>query len=138
MPVVATTMDEGEYNLLRSRAAICPFFVIPVRRDEGHFVMLVQWQNNVCLFTFLDEYKKNPHAAEPWAALTMYNELIPTHNMALARSDYNPFHLKKPEAQRLMDIVRVYYTQGNQYEMVEAFNHRPDTFDFERHLRECK
>ena len=138
MPVVATTMEEGEYNLLRSRAVTCPFFILPVRRDAGHFVMLVQWQDNVCLFTFLEEYKKNPHAAEPWAAITMYDELAKTHHVALARNDYNPLHLTKVEAQRLMELVRIYYVEGNQYRMVEDFNHRPDSFDYERHIRECR
>ena len=138
LPVVATTLDAGEYNLLRSRAAICPFFVLPVQRDQGHFVILVQWQDNVCLFTFLEEYKKNPHGAEPWAAMTMYSELVPTHDLALSRTDYNPLHLTKIEAQRLMELVRIYYVESNQYQVVEDFNHHPDCFDWEKHIRECR
>lgn len=70
--------------------------------------------------------------------MTMYNELVPTHRMALSRFDYNPLKMSKVEAKRLMELIRVYYVQGNQYQMVEDFNHRPDHFDFERHLRECE
>lgn len=110
-------MEAGEYNLLRARAATCPFFIFPVRRKGGHFVMLAQWQDNVCLFTFLEEYKKNPHSAEPWAAMTMYNELVNTHGVALSRFDYNPLHISKVEAKHLMELLRIFYVQGNQYEV---------------------
>ena len=79
--------------------------------------MLAQWQDNVCLFTFLEEYKKNPHSAEPWAAMTMYNELVNTHAVALSRFDYNPLHLSKVEAKHLMELLRIFYVQGNQYEV---------------------
>ena len=78
-PVVATTLEGGEFNLLRARSALSPFFILPVHRAGGHFVMLAQWRDGVCLFTFLEEYKKNPHAAQPWAATTMYSELLDTH-----------------------------------------------------------
>ena len=41
-----------------------PVFIHPVFKGEGKFFMVIsQFQDNHCLFTYLEDYKKNPQTA---------------------------------------------------------------------------
>lgn len=43
-----------------------PMFVLPVQREGGHFVLLSQVQDRHCLFTYLEDFKRNPATAQPY------------------------------------------------------------------------
>ena len=43
-----------------------PRFIFPVFKDHGAFFMLVgEWQDRSCIFTYLEQYKRDLNAAEP-------------------------------------------------------------------------
>jgi ATP synthase F1 complex assembly factor 1 len=75
---VATTVTSAKYALFRKRAKESPFFILPVARDAGHFVLLLQAQGNSNLFTFLEDYKRNPSGATPYFVVTLFDELLLT------------------------------------------------------------
>ena len=51
-------IPEAEYDLIKSRAASAPLFVLPLGKGEGRSMsMLLQWQAPHALFTALDEYR---------------------------------------------------------------------------------
>lgn len=48
----------ADYDLLKSRAASAPLFVLPLGKGQGHSVsMLLQWQLPHALFTVLEDYR---------------------------------------------------------------------------------
>ena len=106
---VAGTLSGAQYDLLESRAASSPFFVFPVPRDEGHFILLSQAQGKHFLFTFLEDYKRSPATAQPWASVQLFDELLDTKAVGLVRAEVMPERLASAEADRLLMLVRRYY-----------------------------
>ena len=73
---VARTLEETQATLLVDRAQAAPLQLHPVRRGEGHFLLLSQFQHRKhFLFTFLEDYKKNPALARPWLTMTLHDDL---------------------------------------------------------------
>ena len=117
------------------RAQAAPLQLHPVRRGEGHFLLLSQFQHRKhFLFTFLEDYKNNPETATPYFSLTMYDDFKETKDLVLARGDISDM-MKRSEAQRIMEFTTSFYLDN--YEAVEAFNHTPEKFDFVAHVDEC-
>jgi ATP synthase F1 complex assembly factor 1 len=73
---VSTVLSAHQYRLLSSRLLASPFFIFPIRRKGGHFLLLLQSQEKSQLFTFLDDYKKAPERATPYFILTLFDEII--------------------------------------------------------------
>merc|ERR1712146_60816 len=96
-----------------------------------------QFQDNHCIFTSLEDYKQNPHSAAPLVAVNMY-DLKLTHDLILVRAELSPQHVTKKEAKMLMELMRIYYVNDNQYRRIEEFNHRPGQFDYNAHVREAR
>eukprot|EP00939_MAST-03C_sp_MAST-3C-sp1_P002832 g2832.t1 len=134
---VGAIFSDTDNNTIRHRARQCPTFIWPVRRDEGYFVMLSQWQENHCLFTFLDDYKKNPAMANPWLVVSLYDEFVAEHRLSLVRGSFSPPHLTRGECTRLVGLLHRFYVQDNFYRTVEDFTLRPKTFDATKHLTTC-
>lgn len=133
-----TVFSEDQMRFVLSRTQRCPMFVFPVFRNNGHFVMLSQFDGLSCAFTFLDDYKKDPMTAMPWMATTMHDDLCERGKPVLVRSDYSKPHLDKLEAEYLMNALVRSYTHENMYNMVDAFNNEQGSFDINRHFAQCK
>ena len=73
---VSTVLTAHQYRLLNSRLVTSPFFIFPLRRKGGHFLLLLQSQEKSQLFTFLDDYKRAPERATPYFILTLFDEII--------------------------------------------------------------
>lgn len=73
---VSTIVSSAKYTVFRKRAKESPFFILPVARETGHFVLLLQAQGNSNLFTFLEDYKRNPVGATPYFVVTLFDELL--------------------------------------------------------------
>lgn len=58
-------------------------------------MLFAQWQDNYCIFTFLDDYRRNPSTAEPYLALTMFDDFLDRKELVLVRGDFSG-HLVKP------------------------------------------
>ena len=58
---------QAEFAGIAERKRRCPRFLYPVRKGAGAFFTLyAEWQDNFCIFTFLDDYRRNPATAQPW------------------------------------------------------------------------
>jgi hypothetical protein len=87
---VATTLTESEYNGLRSVGRKNPMMVFPVRKDEGQFYMVVaQMQDNHVIFTYLEHFKRNPETAEPYLAVTLFDDFLERKQLVLVRGDFS-------------------------------------------------
>lgn len=119
---------------LRKKAKKCPLFILPVWRDEGHFMMISQFQDKCFLLTYLEDYKVNPEGAQPYATISMYGDLVESKGLGLIRADITP-NLTKKEVDRLIRLLIRFYSP-HAHHHVEAFNLRPAEFDLEKMLSE--
>ena len=61
-------------------------------------------QGKHCILTFLEHYRKNPATAEPYMAVTLYEDLIDRKQLVLVRGDYSA-HLTKKVRYRLWRLL---------------------------------
>ena len=48
-----------------------------MRKSSGYYVLLCQNQDKSFIYTFIEDYKKDPQNATPYLVITMFDELIP-------------------------------------------------------------
>ena len=65
----------------------------------------------------------------------MFDELVRVKQLALLRGDVIS-HMTQEEGRVVMEQVLDSYLIDSQYEQVRAFNHTPQSFDFEKHTQE--
>lgn len=137
---LAAVLPLAEYARFVQRAARYPMFVYPVLRPGGAFLSLLgeaQGGRHV-LFTFLQEYRDKPAAAQPRLLFTLYDELLAEKEMALLRAEIvHQEELSEADAQRVLHMWRRLYTSEDGSEgaaMVRAFHERPGAFSFDRAL----
>ena len=113
------------------RAKQCPMFVFPVfKSTDGAFLMMLsQFQQNVFLFTSLEEYKQNPHGATPWLSIALYDDLTATKDLGLLRADFMP-SVSKKEAQVLAEMLVDAYDVSFA-DHCQRFNLTPQSFSFD-------
>ena len=64
-------------------------FILPVKRDSGHFIVVGQFKGRTTLITHLEDYKQNPNAADPYLTISVHDELVETKDIALVRGDFS-------------------------------------------------
>ena len=121
-------------QVLVDRAGAAPTFLFPVFRDAGHFMLLSQFQNRRhFIFTFLEDYKKNPALARPYLTLTMHDELANDKDIVLLRGDVEKQMLKE-EADHVVSQVVESYCIASRYSSNSGaltFNQNPNAFDLD-------
>lgn len=131
---VATSWTPEEYAGIQERKRRCPRFVYPILKGDGKFFNLIaEWQDKYCIFTFLDDYRRNPSAAEPYMSVALYDDFLTRKQLVLVRGDFSG-HLRKADATHLLNLMRYFYFSEPKW--VETFNLTPDKFDFNRFLME--
>ena len=135
---VARTLEETQATLLVDRAQAAPLQLHPVRRGEGHFLLLSQFQHRKhFLFTFLEDYKKNPALARPWLTMTLHDDLVKDRGLVLVRGDVEK-ELAKNEAEFLMDQTVQSYCVLSRFSAPSGpltFNQEPKKFDLDGMMR---
>ena len=88
-----------EHLKITERARESPLFIFPVRREQGHFLLLSQFNapSDMFVMTFLEDYKQNPAAAQPWLSVTLFGELL-TRNPESDSSPLAPGRPAEPQA----------------------------------------
>jgi ATP synthase F1 complex assembly factor 1 len=102
--------------------------------DGKFFVLLAEWQDKHCIFTFLDDYKRNPGRAEPYLSVSLFDDFLARKQLVLVRGDFSG-HLTKADATHLLTLLRFFYFQEPRW--VETFNKDAAAFDFNALLRDC-
>eukprot|EP00943_MAST-04B_sp_MAST-4B-sp1_P006172 g6172.t1 len=131
---ISGTMSSSQYNTLFQRLRESQYFVLPVKRDDGHFMMLSQAQEKHILFTYLEDFRNNPETALPYLAVTLYDDFKENKDLVLLRGDISDM-ITKPESTNLLHLFTKFYFSD--YEWVDTFNNKPNEFDFEKHLENC-
>ena len=86
---VSAIMTPELYLTFLSRAKAHPIFILPVPKDDSnsYFMLVSQNQEKSTLFTWLEDFKKNPQNANPYMVLTCFDELVRKKHRALLRGD---------------------------------------------------
>ncbi|KAI9916556.1 hypothetical protein PsorP6_017027 [Peronosclerospora sorghi] len=134
---IATALNAIQFHALVERATKAPYFIFPVYRQDGFFNMLCQFQQSCFLITYLEAFKENPSAAPPCVAVSLYDNLIATKDLALVRADVIHM-LDKKESQLLLHQLLTSYQRDELYDLVDKFNNKPNQFDFELYRRLLK
>ena len=97
-----------EHLKITERARESPLFIFPVRREQGHFLLLSQFNapSDMFVMTFLEDYKQNPAAAQPWLSVTLFGELLTSKAVGLLRVDIAPERLSKREGEHVLGLAR--------------------------------
>ena len=130
--VIGASWTTNDYESFLKTGKSASMFVFPVERSDGNFVMLSQVQEKHCILTMLDEYKLNPTNAQPWLALTFYDDLAEDKDVVLVRGDVLISQLTLEEGKRLWGNVRHFYL--NETDQVDKFNNDPNGFNIDSHL----
>lgn len=129
---VAEMWTAEQFKAFKQAAAkFGKLFFFPVPRDGGHFNVISQVQGAHVLFTYLEDYKRDPHGAQPYLAVTFYEELAKDQGLVLVRGDIAPLALDREESLKLLALTRQYYLEET--ESVAAFN--KGKLDFDAHIK---
>lgn len=93
-----------------------------------------QFQPPYCLFTYLEAFQRDPTRAEPYMAVTFFDDFLERKGIVLVRGDFSG-HLTKEDASRLLRLTKHYYSTDPK--KVEEFNRRPAEFDVDAYFAEC-
>ncbi len=111
-------------------------FIFPVKKKEGFFNLVLQNQDKSFIYTFLDDFKKNPSTSTPYLVITLFDELVFTKNIVLIRGDIIG-DLNVNEAHKILQMTKDFYLQDHLYKKVVEFNQNSRNFNFENHLNFC-
>ncbi|CAB9499364.1 F1 complex assembly factor 1 [Seminavis robusta] len=124
-----TYKGEDAKNIL-SRANSCPFFVQPIFRDDGFFMMISQFQDPSYFFmALLDDYKMDPSAAQPLLTFSVFDDYAESKDLTLVRCDILNNGLEDEEGRKIVQSVLDSYLCDREFATVETFNKRPNSFD---------
>lgn len=128
-------VDTETWKGWKAEAKKHPYFVFPVQKGDGKFfTVLSQFQDNYCIFTYLEDYRKDPNNAEPYMAVAFHEDFQDKKGLVLVRGDFSA-HLTKDEARRLLWLLSHYYLK--EPKLVRTFNKEPEKFDFNSYLQSC-
>mmetsp|Transcript_62950 Transcript_62950/g.73258 ORF Transcript_62950/g.73258 Transcript_62950/m.73258 type:complete len:201 (-) Transcript_62950:60-662(-) len=130
---VSRVVQKSDYSTIRKNSKESPMFLVPIKRKAGHLVLLGQNQGLSYMFTYLEDFKKNPATAHPYLILTMFDELLFTKGLVLVRGDIVNLTLTREESKFAMDeTFRLMQDPTLYHELVYKFNHQPHEFDYEK------
>ena len=107
-------------------------------RKENYFTLIIQWQDSYCLATYLEDYKKNPTAAMPYATFSIYNDFLVTKQIALVRGEVTNM-LSSEEGKKVWELIKRFYGEEERnWNVVRRFNEEGEKFRFEDVLKIAK
>jgi len=106
-----------------------PFFIQPIFRDDGFFMLLSQFQApSHFLLAYLEDYKMDPNRAQPLMTFSIFNDLTESHDLSLARCDVINRGIEEDEGRKVMQNMMDAYRIEENFARVEAFNKQPADF----------
>lgn len=126
-------------NNLLSRASSNHFFVQPIFRDGGHFMLVSQFfEPSHFIMAYLEDYKIDPSAAQPLLTFSVFNDYANEKELALIRADVLNKGINDGEAQKVVTSMLDSYTNDEEFLRVKAFNSKPELFDLDDYLERKK
>lgn len=112
-----------------------PFFVQPVFRDDGFFMLLSQFQEpSHFLMAYLEDYKMDPNSASPLITFSVFNDFAQSRDMTLVRVDVLNKNISDHEGNKIVQSVLDNYRKEDEFSSVKTFNERPNAFDTDDYI----
>ena len=113
------SVDSVKGRSILARAAQCPFFIHPLFRDAGHFMLLSQYQSpNYFLFAYLEDYRSDPINAKPLLTISIFNDMAETKGVTLVRCDIIDRGIHENEGLRICKYLLNDYAQDTEFKIV--------------------
>lgn len=118
-----------------SRAALCPFFIQPIFREDGYFTLVSQFQSpSHFLLAYLEDYKMDPARAQPLITFSVFDDLADEFDIGLVRVDVINKGIEDDEGLRCVNSLLNAYGKDELFTNVHAFNKKPESFDFDDYI----
>jgi ATP synthase F1 complex assembly factor 1 len=118
-----------------SRAASCPFFVQPVFRDDGYFMLVSQFFDpSHFIMAYLEDYKMDPSMAQPLMTFSVFGDYAQSKDLTLVRADVLNFGIDDSEGLTIVKKMIDHYVDDDEYAVVKAFNKKPEVFDIDDYI----
>lgn len=131
------TIDKAKGKTILSRAAQCPFFIHPVFREEGHFMIFSQFQTpNYFLLALLEDYQMDPARAQPLLTISIFDDLAEEKDLTLVRCDIVNRGIQDDEGYKICKLLLDDYEKEEDFRNVHTFNKKPDAFDVDGFVKE--
>lgn len=109
-----------------------PFFVQPVFRDDGYFMMVSQFMEpSHFLMAYLEDFKMDPARAQPLLTFSVFDDYAEDKGITLVRADIMNRGIEEDEGLKIVNSMLDGYTKDEEYMVVKAFNKNPATFDLD-------
>lgn len=112
-----------------------PFFVHPIFRDDGFFMLISQFVEPAhFLMAYLEDYKLDAARAQPLMTLSVFDDYSDDKDLTLVRVDVLNKGISDDEGYKIAQNICDSYIVDDEYMTVHAFNKKPETFDFDDHV----
>ena len=109
-----------------------PFFVQPVFRDDGYFMMVSQFQApGHFLMAYLEDYQMDPAGAQPLLSFSVFDDYAEDMDLTLVRADILNRGIHDDEGYKIVQNMLDGYVRDDEYMAVYGFNKKPDSFDLD-------
>eukprot|EP00533_Pseudo-nitzschia_delicatissima_P006192 CAMPEP_0116099498 /NCGR_PEP_ID=MMETSP0327-20121206/11794_1 /TAXON_ID=44447 /ORGANISM="Pseudo-nitzschia delicatissima, Strain B596" /LENGTH=213 /DNA_ID=CAMNT_0003591367 /DNA_START=228 /DNA_END=869 /DNA_ORIENTATION=- len=133
--VIGLVLDGKEAKSLIPRAVLSPFYIQPIFRDDGHFMLVSQFfEPSHFIMAYLEDYKMDPAAAQPLMSFSVFEDYSDDKDLTLVRADILNRGLDEGEGLKVVNSMLANYMNDDQYLNVRAFNSKPDSFDLETYV----
>ncbi|KAL3922971.1 MAG: hypothetical protein SGILL_001919 [Bacillariaceae sp.] len=117
---------------LLERAATSPFFIQPIFRDDGYFMLVSQFMEpSHFIMAYLEDYKMDPAGAQPLLTFSVFDDYANDKDLMLVRADVLNKGINDEEGLKVVKSMLDQYVNDEEYLTVKAFNSKPDSFDID-------
>jgi ATP synthase mitochondrial F1 complex assembly factor 1 len=135
-PNVHGWVTKGDHSkTILKRATESPFFIQPVFRDNGYFMLVSQYQDPChFLMAYLEDFKMDPAAAQPLLTFSVYDDYADSKDLTLIRAEIINSGIEDDEGRKIVQNMVDGYTNDDEYMIVKAFNKKPESFDLDDYV----
>lgn len=109
-----------------------PFFVQPVFREDGYFMLISQFMEpSHFVMAYLEDYKMDPVRAQPLLSFSVFDDYAEEKDLTLVRADILNKGIEDAEGLKIVQNMLDKYSLEDEYMDVYAFNKKPETFDID-------
>ena len=133
--VIGLVLSGKEAAPIIPRAVLSPFFIQPIFREDGHFMLVSQFfEPSHFIMAYLEDYKMDPAAAQPLLQFSVFDDYAESKDLTLIRADVLNRGIDEGEGLKVVNSMLANYKDDDRYLNVRAFNSMPDSFDLEAYI----
>lgn len=130
-------LNGKETESLLVRAKSSPFFIQPIFRDDGHFMLVSQFfEPSHFIMAYLEDYKMDPAAAQPLISFSVFDDYAKDKDLTLVRADILNNGIDDGEGLKVVRSMLDNYKNDDEYLNVRVFNVNPNSFDLDDFLEQ--